>query len=77
MHFKNINYLAGTKKILIKNLAPYSNITCEFFNELSVLLLKSTNAKKYTDIISFAFWCRKKISKILKMISEIRNFELD
>ena len=73
MHFKNINYLAGTKKILIKNLAPYSNITCEFFNELSVLLLKSTNAKKYTDIISFAFWCRKK--NIQNFKNDIRNTE--
>ena len=55
----NIEYLAGKKNILVKTLSPYDKIVCEFFDNLSIELSKNIIAQKFTDVISFAFWCRK------------------
>lgn len=46
-------------------LCPYSEIVCSFLDDLSKAVMSSPEAKKYTDVISLGFWCRK--SNILKM----------
>lgn len=64
---KNITYLVGKEKLQIAPLQPYSNLVCEYLNELSQHLLSDKVAKSYSDIVSFAFWCRKgSIEKLKK-----------
>lgn len=72
---KKIQYLTNNKIISKATMVPFSNQVCTFFDELSKNLLKNKEAKKYTDIIAFAFWCRKKnLEKFKRKIelSEIR-----
>jgi len=56
----NIEFLVGNKKnIYIKPEEPFNKITCEFLFLLSERLMKDKKAKSFSDIIAFAFWCRK------------------
>ena len=66
-----IKYLAGTHAPLSKMLKPYDENVCEFFNELSRSLLKDKDVKKYPDVVSYAFWCRKNnINKLKENFKE-------
>jgi hypothetical protein len=38
---------------------PYSDLACDFLQQLSASLLAEPQARAYPDIISFAYWCRK------------------
>lgn len=40
-------------------LTPYSEEVCEYLNKLSDAIFKDKEAKTYSDIVSFAFFCRK------------------
>lgn len=40
-------------------LIPFSELVCSFLSNLSIELLKDAEAKNYSDVITFAFWCRK------------------
>lgn len=39
-------------------LVPYDDTVCDFLGSLSAALLSDGEAKRYPDVISFAFWCR-------------------
>lgn len=54
-----INYLIGTEEVSRLPLKPYSEEVCAFAAALSDALLKDAEAKRYPDVMSFAFWCRK------------------
>jgi len=60
----DIKYVVGSYEILsnISNAPVYNlfsdRILC-FLNDLSNLLMNSSEAKKYPDVIAFAFWIRK------------------
>jgi len=56
---KNIKLIIGNVDIDGKPLVPFNNLSCDFLNELSKSLLKDKIAKKFPDVISFAFWCRR------------------
>lgn len=58
---KNIQYLLGNASIDLKGqcLSPYDPNVCEFLSDLSSIILGDDEAKKYPDIVSFGFWCRK------------------
>ena len=60
-----IIFLNFNKKILIKIKKPFNNECIEFFDELSNIILKDKNLKKYPDLIYFGFWIRK--SKLVKL----------
>jgi len=62
MKKNDIFYLVGDEftKPLVN--APYSDIVCDFLNELSLKLLRE---REYSDIVSLGFFCRK--SNILKL----------
>ena len=62
----NIQYLVGNKKILKDIYTPYEKIVCEFLNDLSLSLIKDKKAKLFSDVMSFAFWCRKNNIETLK-----------
>ena len=61
------------KKIITE---PFSEISLEFFNEISLEIFKNKNSKKYKDLISFAFWIRKKNLLKLKDNFLDQNFRL-
>lgn len=54
-----IKYLVGNQTPRALSLEPYSQVVCEFLDELSSVLLKDRVAIQYADIVSLAFWCRK------------------
>jgi len=56
----NFKYLVGDKRVKKIPMQPYSNIVCNFLGELSTELNLSPKSKKYPDIQTLAFWCRKK-----------------
>lgn len=66
----NIKYLCGGDYVLnlshdIKRLAPFSDVICDFFSELSPEIMKNPESKSYPDVITFGFFCRKgNISKL-------------
>lgn len=66
----NISYLVGNldNALDTRGLNPYDELVCEFLNTLSFNLLKDAEAKQYSDVVSFAFWCRK--ANISKLKSE-------
>ena len=79
MFNKDIKILAGPKKIIKKIDQPFNKISIEFLNELSKNILTNNKAKKYPDLITFAFWARKKkyfkfIKKLFKERDKIRSW---
>lgn len=67
---KHIKKLAGKLIISDKNNVNliFDKLTCDFLNQLSKNILNSEKARKFTDLISFAFWIRN------KNILRIKNF---
>ena len=55
----NLSYLVGQAKIAIQPLEPYAELCCDFLDDLSVLLRANSAASTYSDVMAFAFWCRK------------------
>lgn len=68
MNKNDIIYLVGDGDITCKPLKVYSNLVCNFLDDLSRTIMNNILAKQYPDIVTFAFWCRK--SNILKLKSE-------
>jgi len=66
-----IKYLVGAHTPRVFPLEPYSNEVCEFLDDLSGVLRKDITAKKYSDIMTLAFWCRK--ASINKMKHEFED----
>jgi hypothetical protein len=42
-----------------KPLVPYHPLACEFLAELSARILADGDARRFPDVVSFAYWCRK------------------
>ena len=49
-----------------KSFAPFCDEVMAFLQKLSATLLKDRAAKKYPDVISFAFWCRTGALRAMK-----------
>ena len=60
-----IKFLGG-KKVTVKPCTPFGNQEIDFLDSLSKILMSNNNARNFPDIISFAFWCRKKNIKSLR-----------
>ena len=60
----DVEYLVGGETTSIRPIIPYDDEVCSFLNDLSTTLRTSKKANSYSDIITFAFWCRK--TNILK-----------
>jgi len=52
--------LVGKKKLWIQPDIPFGLLEIDFLDCLSKNLLLNKKAKSFTDVISFAFWCRRK-----------------
>lgn len=60
--FKELKYVVGTPDVVesmkkLPTMVPFSDKALSFLNALSLRLLK--NGKAYSDVVTFAFWCRK------------------
>ena len=66
-----VEYLFGTEDIKIVPLVPFDDKICNFLDALSKALREEKDAKKYSDIITFAFWIRK--ANLMKMKEEYRD----
>ena len=71
-HIKNIKFLVGNKNLLREALKPFDEIICSFLDELSKYLMNSESSLKYSDIKTFAFFCRKKYFKFKKKIFKFK-----
>ncbi len=56
---KKISYLVGNKEIFNKSIVPYDIMICEFLGEFSKELMRNNISKKYPDLKTLGFWCRK------------------
>jgi hypothetical protein len=59
-----IKYVIGDSDIIdrmeaIPALQPFEDTVMDYLDSVSKILLSSTEAKQYPDVITFAFWCRK------------------
>jgi len=60
-NFNDLEYLVGNNKsVIAQSVAPYDQRVCNFLDDLSSELDKNKEIKKYPDIKTLAFWCRKK-----------------
>ena len=66
IHLNDAKYLCGRKDILDTPMQTYSDEVCEFLDDLSSAIMKSSEAKLYPDLFALAFWCRKANIKMLK-----------
>ena len=55
---RSIKHHTSNKIIKIQSSKAFNQLSCNFLSDLSKKLL-ITKYKKYPDIVSFAFWCRK------------------
>lgn len=56
---KDVKYIIGSEEYTILAIKPFSNEVCEFLNEISTVLMKSSIIRDFTDLSALAFWCRK------------------
>ncbi|WP_440910938.1 acyl-CoA reductase [Candidatus Pelagibacter sp.] len=74
--FSNIKYLAGSKNISSIISEPFSDLSLDFFNELSTKIFKDKNSHNFRDLVTFAFWCRKNNLEKIKNNFVENNFRI-
>ena len=74
--FSNIKYLAGSKNISSIISEPFSDLSLDFFNELSTKIFKDKNSHNFRDLVTFAFWCRKNNLEKIKNNFVDNNFRI-
>ena len=62
----NIEYLVGNAKVNSIPFKPFAKETVSFLDDLSIELKKIKNIKKFPDLISLSFWCRRNNIEQLK-----------
>jgi hypothetical protein len=73
----NLQYIVGNDQIVeqmlkVAPLPVFSEQSISFLNEISKLLMKETN--KFSDVTTFAFWCRK--SALLQQKNKYNDLSL-
>ena len=69
-----IEYLVGDKNISKRSVLPYDNNICDFLGDLSDELNSTSESKKYPDIKTLAFWCRRQnIYNLKKNFSQMKQ----
>ncbi len=66
-----VDILSGYKSIKIFSSKVFTNLSIDFLNDLSQMILKNKNSKRFPELISYGFWCRK--SNLIKMSESIHN----
>lgn len=63
----NVEYLVGGSEVQVAPQVPYSELTCDFLDELSRSLRNHQRIRDFPDVMAFAFWIRK--SNLVKLKS--------
>ncbi len=64
-------FLIGKNQAQYQTLKPFDDIICDFFDTLSKNIFKDKSMSDYPDIISIAFWFRKKnVLKLQKIFND-------
>lgn len=63
-NLSSIKFIIGDVNIIedmriISALQPFDNKVIDYLDAISKILLTDTEAKRFPDVITFAFWCRK------------------
>ena len=58
--FKNVKILAGNNKLSDYSFKPFDKRIINFFALLSKNIQINKSARNYTDVLSFAFFCRER-----------------
>jgi hypothetical protein len=58
MSQNDIIYHVGCPNVSTQPLPPFDALARDFFGDLAAALRADTKAKKYPDLLTFAFWCR-------------------
>ena len=66
ININKVKLLAGTSAVSVAPTTPFNELVCEFLKELSSILINHTEIKNYSDVMSFAFWCRNSNIQKLK-----------
>lgn len=64
INMNDIQFLVGNNKIIenmnqIRGLNTFDDKVIDFFDRVSAKLMKDSEARKFSDVITFAFWIRK------------------
>ena len=59
MNRNEITYLVGDERLELRPFPVYSEEICNFLDDLSKELRQDASAKRFPDIMTFAFWCRR------------------
>lgn len=64
LNSNEIKYLIGSAEVIqemigLPALNPFDDSVIDFLDRLSKLILNNDQAKQYSDVITFGFWCRK------------------
>ena len=63
----DVKIITGNLNPILPPFSIFNTNVVEFLNELSNFIISDLESKKHTDLITFAFWCRKSnINKISK-----------
>ena len=59
--FPELQFIIGNEKTIeqmpdLRPLQPFDDLVLAFFNDLASVLMKN---RKYSDVATFGFWCRK------------------
>ena len=57
--FADVRVLAGSETVKCSPLPVFSDESCAFLDAVSKALMRNPQAKRYSDVVSFAYWCRK------------------
>lgn len=70
----NINFIVGNKNFKKEAHEPFNDKICNFLDQLSIYLSNPKVSQDYSDIKTFAFFCRKKnILNLKKKSSNLEN----
>ena len=68
-----LQYSSKKNNITIKNFSAYDNLNLEFLSTISKEIFSSNSNKRYSDLISFAFWARRKSLELSKKKYNLQN----
>ena len=71
---KKVTYLMGDAAAFERHVfCPYDSLVCEFLSDLSCDLMHDSVAKAFSDVMAFAFFCRRaNIMRLKKEFCETR-----
>lgn len=56
--FENASVLAGALRSGVRPRIPFDEVVCAFLDALSKNLLRDSTSRAFSDVLSFAYWCR-------------------